>query len=98
MKSWQKLALSGLLLALPLLAVPNEVESACANDTYCAHYTDATFSVMCGESNWCINCSTTNTHWGCFTQYRWCQTYGACGATPTCVQCYVWGCRKSSCP
>jgi hypothetical protein len=98
MKSWQKLALSALLLALPLLAVPNQVESACANDTYCAHYTDDTFSQLCGETNFCINCSTTNTRWGCWSQYRWCETFGACGAPPRCVLCFDGTCISHPCP
>jgi hypothetical protein len=99
MTKWQKLALSGAFFGLAYLYAPNEAVAACAHDTYCAHYTDNTYTHLCGESNQCVNCSTHNEGWGCWSQNRWCQTYGSCGAAASCTRCYDWGCiQGGGCP
>jgi len=52
--------LSGVMLWLAFAGHPPEALALCTNDVYCAFYTDATLTDMCGERNSCINCSSVN--------------------------------------
>lgn len=99
MRPWWKLALSAVMFWLAFWGGPNEAEAVCANDTYCQFYTDDTFSVLCGERNQCINCSSVTEGWGCVgSLYRWCEVYGACGSSASCYRCTHISCYYYACP
>lgn len=61
---------------------PEKVETVeqeiCANDTHCEFYTDSSKTVLCGERDMCIACTTTQSVWGCVTQYKTCQIMAVC--------------------
>jgi hypothetical protein len=96
-KSWQKLILSTILFALPLFGSVKTLDACCSSDTHCDYYTDGTFTDVCGSSDGCIDCTCTNLAEGCHTQYRWCQTYGQCGAAGGCFQCSGFQCWGAPC-
>lgn len=99
MNPWVKLVLSAVMLSVPFLAEPKEAAALCAQDTHCTFYTDDTYTEICGERNSCIDCTTSNDQWGCTgSPDRWCETYGQCGSSHSCVQCFSWGCVSGSCP
>lgn len=103
MRTGWKFALSVVLASLAFLSRPPESIALCTQDTYCQYFTDGTLSNLCGERQTCVYCGTENWQWGCVSSpYKWCQTFGACGAGGDCWTCMIldgfYQCFGSGCP
>jgi hypothetical protein len=75
---------------------PEEVsqveQGLCSNDMHCEFYTDSSLTTVCGERDSCINCSTSNSQWGCVgSPHRQCWSMGSCGVN------LCWVCNGVTC-
>lgn len=93
------LALAGTLTAAcnmteapPPEATSSTEQALCSADTHCEFYTDASHATLCGERDSCIDCSTSNSQWGCVTS-----TYRQCWTLANCSTKYCWVCNGVDC-